>query len=130
MQQQIPTGSEKGGKTTRRAQFLAAIDRVVPCTELCAVTEPFYLKASKTVCRFHHLLELHELGRKLLATVNEHLERNGIKIGNGTIVDTTITSAPSSSKNCDGERDLEMLHELAARPQPLAVAPGDDRHGS
>jgi hypothetical protein len=30
MQQQIPTGFEKYGKTTRRAQFLAGMERVVP----------------------------------------------------------------------------------------------------
>jgi transposase, IS5 family len=45
MQQQTLTGFEKYGKTTRRAQFLAEMDRVVPWAELCAVIEPFYPKA-------------------------------------------------------------------------------------
>jgi hypothetical protein len=31
--------------------------------------------------------------------MNEHLRRSGIKISNGTIVDATIISAPSSTKN-------------------------------
>jgi IS5 family transposase len=39
------TGFEKYGKTTRRAQFLAEMDRVVPWAELCAVIEPAYPKA-------------------------------------------------------------------------------------
>jgi IS5 family transposase len=39
------TGFEKYGKTTRRAQFLAEMDRVVPWGELCAVIEPAYPKA-------------------------------------------------------------------------------------
>ena len=39
------TGFEKYGKTTRRAQFLAEMDRVVPWAELCAVVEPVYPKA-------------------------------------------------------------------------------------
>jgi IS5 family transposase len=35
---------EKHGKTTRRAAFLAEMERVVPWRELCAVVEPFYPK--------------------------------------------------------------------------------------
>lgn len=40
------TGFEKYGKTTRRAQFLAEMDRIVPWAELCAVIEPVYPKGS------------------------------------------------------------------------------------
>jgi IS5 family transposase len=47
-------------------------------------------------------LERNKLGKKLLSSVNEHLRRNGIKISNGTIVDATIISAPSSTKNEEG----------------------------
>lgn len=39
------TGFEKYGKTTRRAQFLAEMERVVPWAELCALIEPVYPKA-------------------------------------------------------------------------------------
>ena len=39
------TGFEKYIKTTRRAQFLAEMDRVVPWRELCARIEPVYPKA-------------------------------------------------------------------------------------
>src|SRR6202790_259743 len=49
-----------------------------------------------TVCKFRHLLEEHNLGGAMLATVNVHLERRGIKITTGTIVDATIIPAPSS----------------------------------
>jgi len=45
MKQQTLTGFEKYGKTTRRAQFLAEMDRVVPWSDLCAVIEPVYPKA-------------------------------------------------------------------------------------
>ena len=45
MKQQTLTGFEKYGKTTRRAQFLAEMERVVPWSELCAVIEPVYPKA-------------------------------------------------------------------------------------
>ena len=34
-----------------------------------------------TVCKFRHLLERHELGTKIFATVNEHLEKSGSEGG-------------------------------------------------
>jgi IS5 family transposase len=168
MKQQTLSGFEKYGKTTRRAQFLADMDRIVPWAELTAVVDPVYPNVSEaggrppialermlriyflqlwfnlsdpaveealydsaamrgfvgvdlgaeaapdetTVCKFRHLLERNKLGKKLLSSVNEHLKRNGIKISNGTIVDATIISAPSSTKNKDEKRDPEM-HQTA-----------------
>lgn len=38
-------GFEKYAKTTRRAQFLSEMERVVPWAELCALIEPVYPKA-------------------------------------------------------------------------------------
>ncbi len=164
MKQQTLAGLEKYAKTTRRAQFLAEMDRVVPWSELCALIEPHYPKGSPeggrppialermlriyflqqwfnlsdpavedalydstamrefvgidlgreaapdetTVCKFRKLLVKQRLGKALLKGVNEHLRRQGIKLSNGTIVDATIISAPSSTKNRDGERDPEM----------------------
>jgi IS5 family transposase len=61
-----------------------------------------------TILRFRHLLEKHDLGGLMLDAVNVHLEAKGIKIQTGTIVDTTILHAPSSTKNASGERDPEM----------------------
>ena len=40
MKQQTLTGLEKYGKTTRRAQFLSDMDRILPWPELKAVIEP------------------------------------------------------------------------------------------
>ena len=39
------SGFERYAKTTRRAAFLAEMERVVPWRELCARIEPFYPKA-------------------------------------------------------------------------------------
>ena len=61
-----------------------------------------------TVCKFRHLLERHGLGRKMLSEVNGYLQRHGLKIGTGTIVDATLLHAPSSTKNKSGTRDPEM----------------------
>ena len=68
------------------------------------------------MCKFHHLLERHKLGKVLLTAVNDHLRRSGIKIAKGTIVDATIIGAPSSTKNQDGKRDPEM-HQTAKGQQ-------------
>jgi IS5 family transposase len=61
-----------------------------------------------TICRFRHLLERHNLGKKLFEAVNTYLAENGVKVAGGTIVDATIISAPSSTKNKAQERDPEM----------------------
>ena len=37
------------------------------------------------------------------------LQASGLKVGAGAIVDATIIAAPSSTKNDDGTRELEML---------------------
>jgi len=172
MKQQTLSGFERFGKTTRRAQFLSDMDRIIPWAELAAAVEKVYPKGSEaggrppiplermlrvyflqlwfnlsdpaveealydsvamrgfagidlgvegapdetTVCKFRHLLERNQLGKTLLKAVNEYLRANGIKIANGTIVDATIISAPSSTKNKDGERDPEM-HQTAKGQQ-------------
>jgi len=47
MKQQTLTGFERYAKTTRRAQFLADMQVIVPWAELIAVVEPFYPKISE-----------------------------------------------------------------------------------
>ena len=61
-----------------------------------------------TVCKFRHLIEQHELGQRLFSAVNAHLQHRGLKVATGTIVDATIISAPSSTKNREGKRDPQM----------------------
>ena len=153
---------ERYGKRTRRAAFLADMERVVPWAELCALIEPVYPKPGNgrppvglermlriyflahwfnlsdpaveealyesvsmrsfmgidlgrepvpdetTVCKFRHLLEQHGLGQRLFEQVGRHLSAQGMKVSGGTIVDATIISAPSSTKNQSGERDPQM----------------------
>ena len=156
-------GFERYRKPTRRDQFLAEMDQVIPWRDLCKVIKPFYptpkgagrppiglermlrihflqhwfnlsdlaveeaLYDSRamrrfvgidlgrepapdetTVCNFRHLLEAHNLGDQLFVLINAYLQKNGLKVSTGTIVDATIIDAPSSTKNKDGERDPEM----------------------
>ena len=155
-------GFERYAKTTRRAVFLAEMERVVPWPALCGLIEPYYPKPGNgrppvgvermlrlyflqqwfnlsdpaveeavydsqamrrfvgidlgcepvpdetTVCRFRHLLEAHDLGRRLFDQVQNHLAESGLQVATGTIVDATIISAPSSTKNRAKARDPEM----------------------
>ncbi len=61
-----------------------------------------------TILRFRHLLEEHNLGIQLLATINATLIAKGLMLKTGTVVDATLIAAPSSTKNSTGERDPQM----------------------
>ncbi len=61
-----------------------------------------------TILNFRHLLEKHQLGQMILKEVNHHLQLNGLLLREGTIVDATIISALTSTKNKEGKRDPEM----------------------
>lgn len=61
-----------------------------------------------TILTFRHLLEKHDLGQKVFETVKAHLKQRGMAMKQGTIIDATLISAPSSTKNKTGERDPEM----------------------
>ena len=61
-----------------------------------------------TILRFRRLLETHKLAPKMLAVVNELLQAKGLMLRAGTVVDATLISAPSSTKNAGGQRDPEM----------------------
>ena len=61
-----------------------------------------------TLLRFRRLLEDKELGGELFAQVNQELANRGMSVGTGTIVDATIITAPSSTKNADKARDPDM----------------------
>jgi len=61
-----------------------------------------------TILRFRHLLEQHRLTAKIFDRVKELLTAKRLLLKSGTIVDATIISAPSSTKNASQTRDPEM----------------------
>lgn len=61
-----------------------------------------------TILHFRHFLEEHKLQDKLFEVVQGLLERKGLIVKTGTIVDATMISAPPSTKNKDRKRDPEM----------------------
>lgn len=150
------------GKVTKREQFLAEMDAVMPWARLLALIEPHYptdglgrprkdlelmlrvhflqqwfnlsdpqaeeslydsesmrrfagielgeteVPDESTILRFRHLLEEHQLTRAIFEAVRALLEERRLYLKSGTIVDATIITAPSSTKNADGQRDPEM----------------------
>lgn len=61
-----------------------------------------------TILHFRPLLEEHKLTEKIFAAIRTLLEEKKLLLKSGTIVDATIISAPSSTKNATQERDPEM----------------------
>lgn len=61
-----------------------------------------------TLLHFRHLLEKYKIGEQIFDDVAARLEKAGLIMRGGTIVDATIIAAPSSTKNKEGKRDPEM----------------------
>jgi len=61
-----------------------------------------------TILKFRHVLERHDLARQIFETIKGHLQAKGLLLRQGTIVDATIVSAASSTKNSTGQRDPQM----------------------
>ena len=61
-----------------------------------------------TLLKFRHLLEEHDLCKALFEDINARLEKAGLMMHGGTIVDATIIQSTSSTKNKTGEWDPEM----------------------
>lgn len=61
-----------------------------------------------TLLKFRHLLEENNLGEQMLSSLNRILDENGYIMQGGTVVDASIFSAPSSTKNREGKRDSQM----------------------
>lgn len=61
-----------------------------------------------TLLKFRHLLEKHNIGKTFFTAIVTTLERCGYMMRGGSIVDATLISAPSSTKNEKKERDPEM----------------------
>ena len=61
-----------------------------------------------TLLKFRRLLETNQLTKRVFATINNLLNMQGLILKEGTVVDATIISAPSSTKNEDNSRDPEM----------------------
>ena len=61
-----------------------------------------------TILNFRHLLEKNNLTQKVFLSINNYLQKKGLLMKKGTIVDATIVASPSSTKNKEKKRDPEM----------------------
>ncbi len=61
-----------------------------------------------TLLKFRHLIEKHDIGRKIFEDVRDRLEKNGLMMHGGTVIDASIIEAPCSTKNREKKRDPEM----------------------
>jgi len=61
-----------------------------------------------TILKFRRLLERHALTAQMMNVIHDVLAARGAMLKGGTMVDATIVSAPSSTKNKPGKRDPEM----------------------
>lgn len=77
-------------------------------SNFCGVDFSNQVPDGDTLGRFRNLLTRNGLQEKLFNQVVEMLEERGLILKKGTIVDSTIISAPSSTKNAEKKRDPEM----------------------
>ena len=61
-----------------------------------------------TLLHFRHLLEKHKFGERFFEDINNRLDKAGMIMHGGSIVDATLIAAPPSTKNKSGKRDPEM----------------------
>ena len=61
-----------------------------------------------TLLKFRHLLEKNHIGELFFDAIKKCFDKAGVMMKGGTIVDATLISAPSSTKNQKKARDPEM----------------------
>ena len=76
-------------------------------SEFCGVDSSNQVPDGDTIGRFRGILIKHGIQERLFAQVVTMLTERGMMLKKGTIVDSTIIAAPSSTKNRDRERDPE-----------------------
>ncbi len=86
-------------KRTRKREFLAQMERVVPWATLLQLVAPHAPEGKKGQLPFS--VET-DAARAL------HAREKGLMLKVGTMVDATLIVAPSSTKNASGERDPEI----------------------
>ncbi len=74
-------------------------------SDFCGVTSPNQVPNGDTIGRFRNLLINSDIQEKLFYQVIEILNKHNLILKKGTIVDSTMIAAPSSTKNKNKERD-------------------------
>jgi len=76
-------------------------------SDFCGVDSSSQVPDGDTLGRFRNLLIRNGIQERLFAQVTELLREQGLLLKKGTIVDSTLVSAPSSTKNREKKHDPE-----------------------
>lgn len=74
-------------------------------SDFCGVSSPDEVPNGDTIGRFRNLLIKHGIDEKIFSQVLSILNKHKLILKKGTIVDSTLIAAPSSTKNADKKRD-------------------------
>jgi IS5 family transposase len=82
-----------------------------------------------TILAFRHLLEKHNLGKRIFETVKAHLKERGMAMKQGTIIDATLIAAPSSTftrakPKCAGGTRTRTASEIPRCTRPARASSG------
>lgn len=76
-------------------------------SDFCGVSTPDQVPNGDTIGNFRNLLIRNNIQEQIFAHVVSILSKNHLILKKGTIVDLTLISAPTSTKNADRKRDPE-----------------------
>ena len=76
-------------------------------SDFCGVSSPKELHNGDTIGRFRNLLIENNIHEQIFIQVLKILKDHELILKKGTIVDSTLIAAPSSTKNADRQRDPE-----------------------
>ena len=76
-------------------------------SDFCGVSSPEEVPNGDTIGRFRNLLIKHGIDEQIFAQVLSILNKHNLILKKGTIVDSTLIAAPSSTKNADRQREPE-----------------------
>ncbi len=74
-----------------------ALHDILPFRQFVGISK--LVPGRTTIMNFRHLLEKHQAGQRVLTLINHKLEKAGLMLRQGVILDATIISAPCSVKN-------------------------------
>ena len=76
-------------------------------SEFCGVDSSNQVPDGDTLGRFRNLLLKNDMQERLFVQVVNLLQQKGLLLNKGTIVDSTLIEAPSSTKNQERQRDAD-----------------------
>ena len=89
-------------------------------SQFCGVDSSNQVPDGDTIGRFRHILEQSQLGEAFFTNVVESLQKCNLMLKKGTIVDSMLIAAPSSTKNKEKQRDPEA-HSVKKGNQWIGV---------